>query len=95
MQTRERLADYTQASLACHEQPRCTARHGDEMDTPIQQTLAEAVEAIDQAISGLLGFAMTLRPTLRNEILQICGPHLERARQAKQRLEALLNSSAP
>ncbi len=63
-----------------------------EMDPSTRDTIAEAVQAIDDAISGLLGFAMTLRPTLRNEILQICGAHLERARQAKLRLESLLAS---
>ena len=63
------------------------------MDGDARETITVAVQAIDDAISGLLGFAMTLRPTLRNEILQICGQHLERARQAKERLEILLNSS--
>jgi hypothetical protein len=33
---------------------------------------------------------MTLRPTLRIEIMQICGHHIEKARQARDRLEALL-----
>jgi hypothetical protein len=69
-------------------------RSGGDMDTPTRETIAEAVQAIDEAISGLLGFAMTLRPTLRNEILQICGPHLERARQAKHRLQDLLTPTS-
>jgi hypothetical protein len=48
------------------------------------------VQSLDQALSGLINFAMTLRPTLRNEIMQICGHHLERAREARERLAAML-----
>ncbi|MFB3818640.1 MAG: hypothetical protein ACE147_13340 [Candidatus Methylomirabilales bacterium] len=60
------------------------------MDPAAREQLEAAVNALDQAFEGLFGFLMTLRPTLRNEILQICGQHLERARQAKERLESLL-----
>ena len=60
------------------------------MDSAARDTIAEAVQAIDDAISGLVGFAMTLRPTLRNEIFQICGPHLDRARGARERLAGLI-----
>jgi hypothetical protein len=60
------------------------------MDTKARTEVEAAVQALDQALSGLINFMMTLRPTLRNEILQICGNHIERARQAKERLEALL-----
>lgn len=60
------------------------------MDTKARTEVEAAVQALDQALSGLINFMMTLRPTLRNEILQICGDHIERARQAKERLEALL-----
>jgi hypothetical protein len=66
---------------------------GELMDPTTRDTIAEAVQAIDDAISGLVGFAMTLRPTLRNEIFQICGPHLDRARQARERLNALVSPS--
>lgn len=60
------------------------------MDANVRETVETAVQALDEALGGLINFMMTLRPTLRNEILQICGQHLERARQAKERLEALL-----
>ncbi len=59
------------------------------MDAKTRQEIQTAVRAIDDSLTGLFGFLMTLRPTLRNEILQICGPHLERARQAKERLERM------
>jgi hypothetical protein len=60
------------------------------MDANVRETVETAVQALDEALGGLINFMMTLRPTLRNEILQICGQHLDRARQAKERLEALL-----
>jgi hypothetical protein len=41
-------------------------------------------------LTGLVGFLMTLRPTLRNEILQLCGHHMERAREARERLHSLI-----
>ncbi|MBI4536527.1 MAG: hypothetical protein HY712_01065 [candidate division NC10 bacterium] len=62
------------------------------MEPPIRQEIETAVQALDQAISGLINFLMTLRPTLRNEILQICGHHLQQARDARDRLAALLQS---
>lgn len=67
----------------------------DDMDPTARKEIEVAVQAIDEALTGLIGFAMTLRPTLRNEILQICGRHLERARQAKERLDQLLQSQPP
>jgi hypothetical protein len=66
-----------------------------DMDPTVRREIEVAVQAIDEALTGLIGFAMTLRPTLRNEILQICGPHLERARQAKGRLDLLLQAEPP
>ena len=60
------------------------------MDPIARETVQTAVLALDDALRGLINFMMTLRPTLRNEILQICGHHIETARQAKERLEALL-----
>ncbi len=60
------------------------------MEPKAREEIETAVQALDGALSGLITFLMTLRPTLRNEILQICGHHLERARQAKERLDALL-----
>jgi hypothetical protein len=65
------------------------------MDPTARKEIEVAVQAIDEALTGLIGFAMTLRPTLRNEILQICGRHLERARQAKERLDQLLQPQPP
>jgi hypothetical protein len=62
------------------------------MEPHVREEVEEAVHALDQAFEGLFGFLMTLRPTLRNEILQLCGEHLERARQAKARLESLLSA---
>jgi hypothetical protein len=63
---------------------------GREMDAKAREELEAAVQALDEALSGLINFMMTLRPTLRNEIMQICGHHIETARRAKERLEALL-----
>ncbi len=60
------------------------------MDANARESVQAAVHALDDALRGLINFMMTLRPTLRNEILQICGHHIETARQAKERLEALL-----
>jgi hypothetical protein len=60
------------------------------MEPSVREEIETAVQALDQALSGLINFLMTLRPTLRNEILQICGPHMEQARAARDRLAALL-----
>lgn len=62
------------------------------MESAAREEVARAVQALDDALGGLINFTLTLRPTLRNEILQICGPHLERAREARDRLAALLES---
>jgi hypothetical protein len=60
------------------------------MDPQARIEIEAGVQALDEALTGLLSFAMTLRPTLRNEIFQICGKHFDRAREAKERLERLL-----
>jgi hypothetical protein len=65
------------------------------MDSRARQEIEAAIQAIDDALTGLVSFGTTLRPTLRNEIFQICGRHVERARQAKERLVALLESATP
>lgn len=62
------------------------------MEPKVREEIETATQALNEAFNGLFGFLMTLRPTLRNEILQICGEHLERARQAKDRLESLLDA---
>lgn len=64
------------------------------MDTKARMKVETIIRSLDEASSGLINFMMTLRPTLRNEILQICGDHIEKARQAKERLEALLQERA-
>ncbi len=64
------------------------------MDPQTRQEIEAATQALEDALSGLIGFTLTLRPTLRNEILQICGAHLEKARQAKERLDAILRGSS-
>ncbi len=60
------------------------------MEPSVREEIETAVQALDRALSGLINFLMTLRPTLRNEILQICGPHMEQARDARDRLAALI-----
>ncbi len=68
------------------------------MDARTRQEIQAATQALDDALSGLINFLMTLRPTLRNEILQICGAHLEKAQQARDRLAVILqegNTGAP
>lgn len=62
------------------------------MDGQTRREIESAVQALDDALTGLVGFLMTLRPTLRNEILQICGHHMERAREAQARLRSLLDA---
>ncbi len=64
------------------------------MDSGTRQEIEAATQAIDDALGGLINFLMTLRPTLRNEILQICGAHLEKARQARERLAAILRQGS-
>jgi hypothetical protein len=60
------------------------------MDPTTREEILAAVQALDDALSGLINFTLTLRPTLRNEILQLCGHHIEKARHAKERLEGML-----
>lgn len=63
------------------------------MDPRARQEIETAIAAINDALTGLVSFATTLRPTLRNEIFQICGHHMERAREAKERLQSLIAAS--
>ena len=56
-------------------------------------TLAQiraAVEAIDGALGGIASFLAPLKPTLRNELIQLLGDNVQRARAAKESLEKLL-----
>jgi hypothetical protein len=63
------------------------------MDANTRREIWTAVQAIDDALTGLISFTMTLRPTLRNEIMQICGHHIERAREARERLHSLVQDA--
>lgn len=56
----------------------------------IREQIRVAVEAIDGALQGIVRFLTPLRPTLRNELIQLLGPHVEQARHAKESLERLL-----
>jgi hypothetical protein len=62
------------------------------MDPRARQEIETAIQAINDALTGLVSFATTLRPTLRNEIFQICGHHIERAREANERLRSLIDA---
>lgn len=59
-------------------------------DERIRDQIRVAVEAIDGALRGIVNFLAPLKPTLRNELIQGLGGHVERARSAKDRLERLL-----
>ena len=63
------------------------------MDANTRREIETAVQAIDDALTGLISFTMTLRPTLRNEIMQICGHHIDRAREARERLQSLVQDA--
>jgi hypothetical protein len=65
------------------------------MDPQTRHAIDTAVGAIDDALTGLVTFITTLRPTLRNEIFQLLGHHLERAREARNRLHALTADLTP
>lgn len=63
------------------------------MDQETKEQVETAAQAVEEALQGIFTFLFTLRPTLRNEILQILGHHLEKAREAHERLEAILKGS--
>lgn len=56
----------------------------------IREQIRAAVEAIDGALQGIVRFLTPLRPTMRNELIQLMGAHVERARSAKESLERIL-----
>jgi hypothetical protein len=56
----------------------------------ILEQVRAAVEAIDGALRGIVSFLTPLKPTLRNELIQLLGEHVEQARTAKASLEKLL-----
>lgn len=56
----------------------------------IREQIRAAVEAIDGALQGIVSFLTPLRPTMRNELIQLLGAHVEQARRAKESLEGIL-----
>ena len=56
----------------------------------VREQIRAAVEAIDGALGGIVSFLAPLKPTLRNELIQLLGDKVERARTAKALLEQLL-----
>ena len=56
----------------------------------VLEQIRAAVEAIDGALGGIVSFLAPLKPTLRNELIQLLGDKVERARAAKALLEQLL-----
>ncbi len=65
------------------------------MDETERQELRSAVEAMDGALQGLVRWMYTLKPVLRNELLQMTGPQMEALREARNRLAALLGEKPP
>lgn len=61
-----------------------------QIEEAIQAQIRAAVEAIDGALQGIVRFLTPLRPTMRNELIQFLGGHVEQARQAKASLERIL-----
>ncbi len=56
----------------------------------IRAQIQAAVKAIDGALQGIVSFLTPLRPTMRNELIQLLGTHVEQARRAKESLEKIL-----
>jgi hemerythrin-like domain-containing protein len=56
----------------------------------IKEQIRAAIEAIDGALQGIVRFLTPLRPTMRNELIQFLGGHVEQARHAKESLERIL-----
>ena len=65
------------------------------MDADTEAQIRQARDAITAALSGIITFLATLKPTLRNEILQILGDNIDQARLAKEQLDALLGDVPP
>ena len=59
-------------------------------DEAVREQIQAAMEAIDGALRGIVSFLAPLKPTLRSELIQLLGEHVERARAAKDALEKLL-----
>ncbi len=56
----------------------------------VREQVRAAVEAIEGALRGIVSFLTPLKPTLRNELIQLLGKHVDQARTAKESLERLL-----
>ena len=59
-------------------------------DEAVREQVLAAVEAIEGALRGIVSFLTPLKPTLRNELIQLLGKHVDQARTAKESLERLL-----
>lgn len=59
-------------------------------DQAVRDQIRAATEAIDGALRGIVSFLAPLKPTLRNELIQLLGDKIEQARAAKESLEKLL-----
>ena len=59
-------------------------------DRAVREQVRAATEAIDGALRGIVSFLAPLKPTLRNELIQLLGDKIEQARAAKESLEKLL-----
>ena len=65
------------------------------MDEAARQELRNALAALDEGMQGLVRWMYTLKPVLRNELLQMTGPQMEKMREARNRLAALLGEPPP
>lgn len=65
------------------------------MDDAERQALRSAIEALDGGLQGLVRWMYTLKPVLRNELLQMTGPQMESLRVARNRLAGLLGEPPP
>ena len=65
------------------------------MDDSERQAVRSAIEALDGGLQGILRWMYTLKPVLRNELLQMTGPQMESLREARDRLAALLGEPPP
>jgi hypothetical protein len=60
------------------------------MTDPERHAVAEAIKSLDEGMQGIVRWMYTLKPVLRNELLQMTGPQMEKVREARERLAALL-----
>jgi hypothetical protein len=65
------------------------------MDDAERQALRNAVEALDEGLQGIVRWMYTLKPVLRNELLQMTAPQMGRLREARDRLAGLLGEAPP